>query len=313
MRTIAIEEFGGSDKLQVVDLPKPEPGSDEVLIRVRAAGVGPWDIMSRQGVFGDREFPFVPGFEPAGVVEAVGAEVEEFSEGDEVLAYRFPGGGYAEYVTASQDITARKPGSLSFEETAGVPVAGTTAHQGLTDELGVQEGETVLITGASGGVGTMAVQIAANVLGARVIGTASTRNHEYLRGLGAEDAVDYNGDWVATVREIVPDGVDAVLECAGGETLELSFETVKDGGRVAYIVPPEKEPEPPRGIGAHFFSAQPDGDRLATLASMFDAGQLRMNLQEVVPLEEAARAHDIVEEGHTRGKVVLGVDQEGDV
>ena len=140
MRAIAIEEFGGSDKLQVVDLPTPEPGSDEVLIRVHAAGVGPWDVMSRQGVFGNREFPFVPGFEPAGVVEAVGDDVEDLSEGDEVFAYRFPGGGYGEYVTASQGITARKPASLSFEETAGVPVAGTTAHQGLVDELGVQGG-----------------------------------------------------------------------------------------------------------------------------------------------------------------------------
>lgn len=309
MRAIAIEEFGGSDKLQLVDLPTPEVGSDEVLIRVRAAGVGPWDVLSRQGVFGEREFPFVPGFEPAGVVEAVGDDVGDFSEGDEVFAYRFPGGGYAEYVAAGVGITAHKPGSLSFEETAGVPVAGTTAHQGLTDELGVQEGETVLVTGASGGVGTMAVQIAANILGARVIGTASARNHEYLRELGAADAVDYNGDWVSVIKEIAPDGVDAVLECAGGETLERSLETVKDNGRVAYIVPAEEEPEPPRGISAHFFSAQPNGDRLAALASMFDAGQLRVNLQEVVPLEEAARAHETVEEGHTRGKIVLGVQE----
>lgn len=251
----------------------------------------------------------MPGFEPAGVVEAVGGDVEDFSEGDEVFAYRFPGGGYAEYLAAGVGITARKPGSLSFEETAGVPVAGTTAHQGLTDELGVQEGETVLITGASGGVGTMAVQIAANILGARVIGTASARNHEYLRELGAADAVDYNDDWVSAIKEMAPDGVDAVLECAGGETLERSLETVKDNGRVAYIVPVEEELEPPRGISTHFFSAQPNGDRLAALASMFDAGQLRMNLQEVVPLEEAARAHEIVEEGHTRGKIVLGVQE----
>jgi NADPH2:quinone reductase len=308
MRAIAIEEFGGSDKLQLVDLPTPELGAEEVLIRVHAAGVGPWDVMSREGIFGDREFPFVPGFEPAGIVEAVGGDVEDFDEGDEVYAYRFPGGGYAEYVTASQGITARKPGALSFEETAGVPVAGTTAHQGLVDELGVQEGETVLITGASGGVGTMAVQIASNILGARVIGTASTRNHEYLRELGADEAIDYNGDWVAAVREVALDGVDAVLECAGGDTLERSFEALRDEGRVAYIVPVEEEPEPPRGISAHFFSAQPDGGRLSALASMFDAGQLRMNLQEVVPLEEAARAHETVEEGHTRGKVVLSVD-----
>lgn len=309
MRAMAIEEFGGSDKLQLVDLPTPEVGAGEVLIRVRASGVGPWDVMSRQGVFGDREFPFVPGFEPAGVVEAVGSDVEDLSEGDEVYAYRFPGGGYAEYVTALEGVTARKPFALSFEEAAGVPVAGTTAHQGLVDELGVQAGETVLITGASGGVGSMAVQIAANILGARVIGTASTRNHEYLRDLGAEEAIDYNGDWVTAVREVAPDGVDAVLNCAGGDTLSRSLETLRDEGRVAYIVPIEEEPEPPRGISSHFFSARPDGGRLAALASMFDAGQLRVKLQEIVPLEEATRAHEIVEEGHTQGKIVLGIEE----
>ena len=308
MRAAAIEEFGGSDKLQPMDLSKPEPGPEEVLVRVRAAGVGLWDVMSRQGVFGDREFPFVPGFEAAGIVEAVGGQAEEFREGDEVYTYHFPGGGYAEYVTAPEGVTARKPVSLSFEEAAGVPVAGTTAHQGLVDELGVGEGDTVLITAASGGVGTLAVQIAANVLGARVIGTASARNHEYLRELGASEAIDYTGDWVAAVREAVPDGVDAVLECAGGDTLSQSFETVRDGGRVAYIVPVEEEPEPPRGISAHFFSAQPDGGRLSALADMFDAGLLRMNVQEVVPLGEAARAHETVEEGHTRGKIVLSVE-----
>ncbi len=308
MRAAAIEEFGSSDKLQSMDLSRPEPGPEEVLIRVRAAGVGLWDVMSRQGAFGDREFPFVPGFEAAGVVEAVGGEVGEFQEGDEVYTYRFPGGGYAEYVTAPEGVTARKPASLSFEEAAGVPVAGTTAHQGLVDELGVGEGDTVLITAASGGVGTMAVQLAANVLGARVIGTASSRNHEYLKELGAEVTVDYNDDWVTAVREAAPDGVDAVLECAGGDTLSQSFETVRDGGRVAYIVPAEEEPEPPRGITAHFFSARPDGGRLSALADIFDAGLLRMNVQEVVPLGEAARAHETVEEGHTRGKIVLSVE-----
>lgn len=307
MRAIAIDEFGGRDRLQLMDLPAPESGTGEVLIRVHAAGVGPWDVMSRQGVFGEREFPYVPGLEAAGIVEAAGEEVTELREGDEVYTYRFPGGGYAEYLAASEGVTARKPASLSFEEAAGVPVAGTTAHQGLVDELGVVAGETVLITAATGGVGSFAVQIAANILGARVIGTASARNHEYLRDLGAAEAVDYNDDWVAAVREAAPDGVDAVLECAGGETLVRSFETVRDDGRVAYIVPADEEPEPPRGINAHFYSGRPDGGRLSALASMFDAGQLRVNLQEVVPLEEAARAHEIVEAGHTRGKIVLGI------
>lgn len=308
MRAVAVNRFGGRDELVGVELPTPEARPDGVLIRVEAAGVGPWDVMSREGLFGEREFPYVPGFEVAGVVEAVGERVEQFSAGDEVYAYNFPGGGYAEYVAAPAIVSARKPASLSFEEAASVPVAGTTAHQGLVDELGLREGETVLVTGAAGGVGSFAVQLAANVLGARVIGTASPRNHGYVRSLGASAVVDYHeGDWVAAVRQAAPEGVDAVLECVGGETLERSLAAVRDGGRVAYIVPADGQPRAPRGIGARFFSSAPDGSRLAKLAGLFDEGRIRTNLQEVLPLEEAALAHERIEGRHTRGKIVLCV------
>lgn len=311
MRAVALEAFGGPDRLELRELPVPGIKPDQVLVRVRAAGVGPWDVKAREGLFGEREFPYVPGFEAAGVVERIGEDVADLRVGDEVYAYRYPGGCYAEYVAVPAGRAYRKPASLTFEEAAGAPVAGVTALQGIFDELGVREGETVLITGATGGVGTFAVQIAASAK-ARVVGTASPRNHEHLRSLGAAAAIDYHeDDWVEAVREFAPGGVDAVFECVGGETVGRSFGAVRDGGRVAYIAPVAEEPRPPRGIQARFFSGRPDGRRLGSLAAMFDEGLLRVHIEDVLPLEEAARAHERVAAGHVRGKIVLGLERNG--
>lgn len=316
MRAVAVDRFGGKEPLRAVDLPKPEAGPGQVLVRVQAAGVGYWDVMACRGLFGEMEFPYVPGFETAGVVEQVGSGVTDFAVGDEVYAFDFPGGGYAEYRAVSAKVASRKPASLSFEEAAGVPVAGLTAHRGLTDVLGLRRGETILVTAAAGGVGTLATQIATRVVGARVIGTASPGNHSYLEELGAAAAVDYReDDWPAAVREAAGGPVDAVLDCAGGvmvpEILVRSFEAVKDGGRVAYIpsleLEPKNEPIPPRGISLEFFDVQPDAERLKGLAGLFDDGKLTVRLQEVLALEEAARAHERIEAGHTRGKIVLGI------
>jgi NADPH:quinone reductase-like Zn-dependent oxidoreductase len=304
MRTIAIEGFGGTDRLKVVDLPTPEPGPDDVLVHVRAAGVGLWDIKTREGLFGKRIFPHILGVEASGIVESAGENVADLRDGDEVYVYS--GGCYAEYVVAPAQKVAPKPASLSFEEAAGVPVAGSTAYQGIVEEIGLKEGETVLIAGAAGGVGTMAVQIAASV-GARLLGTASARNHDYLRSLGADEAIDYHGDWVAAVRNVAPDGVDAVFDCVGGETFRRSFEAVRDGGRVVTIVAFGEEGEPGRGISHHAFSARAQRRKLKKLSEMFDAGKLRVEIEDVLPLEEAAKAHERVEAGHTRGKIVLEV------
>jgi NADPH:quinone reductase len=153
----------------------------------------------------------------------------------------------------------------------------------------------------------MAVQIAAS-LGARVLGTASPPNHDYLRSLGVTEAIDYHGDWVAAARTIAPDGVDAVFDCVGGETFRRSFEAVRDGGRVVTIVAFGEEVEPGRGITHHAFSARAERRKLEKLSEMFDAGKLRVEIEEVLPLEEAAKAHERVEAGHTRGKIVLEVD-----
>ncbi len=304
MRAIAIEGFGGTDRLQLVDLPAPEPGPDHVLVRVRAAGVGPWDIKTREGLFGKRSFPYVLGIEGSGVVESAGENVADLREGDEVYVYS--GGCYAEYVAAPAQKVARKAETLSFEGAAGVPVAGSVAYQGTVEEIGLEEGETVLIAGAAGGVGTMAAQIAAS-LGARVLGTASPRNHDYLLSLGAAEAIDYHGDWVAAVRAVAPGGVDAVFDCVGGETFRRSFGTVRDGGRVVTIVAFGEEVEPGRGITHHAFSARAQRRKLEKLSEMLDAGKLRVELEEILPLGEAAKAHERVEAGHTRGKIVLRV------
>jgi NADPH:quinone reductase-like Zn-dependent oxidoreductase len=304
MRAIAIEGFGGSDRLKLVDLPAPEPGAEDVLVRVRAAGVGPWDTKTREGLFGGRSFPHVLGMEASGIVAGAGENVADLRGGDEVYVYG--SGCYAEYVAARAEKVARKPASLSFEEAAGVPVAGSTAYQGIVEEIGLKEGETVLIAGAAGGVGTMAVQIAAS-LGARVLGTASPPNHGYLLSLGADEAIDYHGDWVAAARSIAPDGVDAVFDCVGGETFRRSFEAVRDDGRVVTIVAFGEEVEPGRGIAHHAFSARAERRKLEKLSEMFDAGKLRVQIEDVLPLEEAAKAHERVEAGHTRGKIVLRV------
>ena len=305
MRAIAIEGFGGRERLKLVDLPIPESGPDDVLVRVRAAGVGPWDAKAREGLFGKRSFPYVLGFEASGIVESVGANVADLREADEV--YLSSGGCYAEYIAAPATNVARKPASLSFEEAAGAPVAGSTAYQGILEEIGLKEGETGLIAGAAGGVGTMAVQIATS-LGARVLATASPRNHDYLRSLGAAEVIDYQGDWVAAARTIAPGGVDAVFDCVGGETFRRSFETVRDGGCVVTIVAFGEEVEPGRGITHHAFSARAERRKLEKLSEMFDAGELRVEIEDILPLEEAAKAHERVEAGHTRGKIVLRVD-----
>jgi NADPH:quinone reductase-like Zn-dependent oxidoreductase len=304
MRAIAIEGFGGRERLKLVDLPIPEPGPDDVLVRVRAAGVGPWDAKTREGLFGKRSFPYVLGAEASGIVESVGENVADLREGHEVYVYS--GGCYAEYVAAPMKKVARKPASLSFEEAAGVPVAGSTAYQGIVEEIGMKEGETGLIAGAAGGVGTMAVQIAAS-LGARVLGTVSPRNHDYLRSLGAAEAIDYHGDWVAAARTIAPGGVDAVFDCVGGETFRRSFEAVRDEGRVVTIVAFGEEVEPGRGITHHAFSARANHRKLEKLSEMFNAGELRVEIEDILPLEEAAKAQERVEAGHTRGKIVLRV------
>jgi NADPH:quinone reductase-like Zn-dependent oxidoreductase len=315
VRAVGIREFGGRDRLEVLEVPEPKVGADVVRIRVAAAGVNPVDWKIREGRLDPawpHVFPVVPGWDVAGVVERVGPAVTTVAPGDEVFAYcrkHFIGeGAYAELVTVPETSVTQKPASLDFEHAAGVPLCALTAYQALFGAAGLTAGETVLVQAAAGGVGSFAVQLAADA-GSDPIGTASERNHEYVLGLGAVEAIDYGErDVVEAVREIAPDGVDVVLDSLGGEALRRSVDALRDEGRIVSIAqPPTDEVFRQRGIEASYVFVRPNAEELAELAGMFDENRLTVDLEETFPMEQAARAHELSEAGHVRGKLVLRV------
>lgn len=307
MRAITYSRYGGSDVLALTDLPEPKVGPDSVLVRVRASSVNPVDWKVRAGYLDalmDVVFPVVPGWDVAGVVERVGPDAPEFAVGDEVFGYVrkdwVQGGTLAELVAAPVRTLARKPASLTFEEAAAVPLTGLTAYQSI-ERTGVRAGQTVLVHAAAGGVGQFAVQIA-RARGARVIGTASPANHEYLRTLGAEP-VAYGDGLVDRVRALAPDGVDVVLDFGTDDLVATTRALLAPGGTVASIVNPAARTE----LGGHYLWVRPSSEDLAALATMADAGQLAVDVAAVFDLADAAAAHELSESGHVRGKVVVRV------
>jgi NADPH:quinone reductase-like Zn-dependent oxidoreductase len=309
VRAIGIHEFGGRDKLQLLELPEPKVPPDFVKIRIHAAGVNPVDWKIREGRSEPRfpvVFPVVPGWDAAGVVAEVGPAVTEFAPGDEVYAYcrkHFLGEGtYAEYVSVPDSYVARKPESLSFEQAAAVPLASLTAYQALFLAAGLTAGERVLVSAAAGGVGSFAVQLALDA-GAEVIGVASEQHRDRVLELGAYEVIDRAGDVAANVRELVPDGVDVAFDLYGDERLGNA---VRDGGRLVSIASPPTYRE--RAVVPSYVFVRPDGEQLEELAGLADDGRLLVDLAEVLPLEEAARAHELSEAGHVRGKLVLRID-----
>ncbi len=305
MKAAYTEEAGGPEKIQVGELPQPVPEHDQVLIRNHAAGTGPWDWKMLAGAWRPLEFPHVPGLEAAGVVERAPAG-SGLKPGDEVFGG--VSGGYAEYVISDPDRLALKPEKLSFEEAAGLVVGAVTAYEGLIDRVNLRAGETVLIDGASGGVGTAAVQIAVAV-GARVYGVCSAPNHEFVKSLGAVEVFDYNRpNWSEAVREAVPSGVDVLFDAVGGDTAAQALKAVKDGGRAAMIAfPMPDNPDQGRGIKVESFAATTNRARLEAIAKLVEGGKLRAEIQEAMPLAEARAALEKVRTGHTRGKIVLKV------
>lgn len=307
MRAITYSRYGGSDVLQLTDQPTPKVGPDSVLVRVRAASVNPVDWKVRAGYLDglmDTEFPVVPGWDVAGVVEKAGLDTPELQVGDEVYGYVrkdwMHGGTFAELVAAPVRTLARKPASLSFEEAAAVPLAGLTAFQTL-ERTGVRDGQTVLVHAAAGGVGQFAVQLAV-ARGARVIGTASSGNHEYLRGLGAEP-VAYGDGLVERVRALAPGGVDVVLDYGSDDLVATTRAVLADGGTVASIVDAAARDE----LGGHYVWVRPSSSDLATLGELIDAGAVRVDVAQVFDLADAAAAHEASQTGHVRGKVVVRV------
>jgi NADPH:quinone reductase-like Zn-dependent oxidoreductase len=252
----------------------------------------------------------VVGAECSGTIDAVGTDVREpLHTGDEVYTY-FHGeqGAYAQFVCVKADAVALKPKNLTFIEAAAIPVAGLTAHQALVDDLHVAAGQTVLIAGASGGVGTLAVQIAAKALGARVIATTGLTNLDYVRKLGATDVVDYSaGDVIAAIKKFAPSGVDAALDCVGKDgNAKTTIAAVRDGGRLAELIGEDVPAE--RGITVAHTESAPNARRLDTLRALFENGTLRVEIAETFPLADARRAQEAIETRHTRGKIVLVVD-----
>jgi NADPH:quinone reductase-like Zn-dependent oxidoreductase len=308
VRAIGIHEFGGRDKLQLLELPEPKVPPDFVKIQIRAAGVNPVDWKIREGRSEPRfpvVFPVVPGWDAAGIVAEVGPAVTEFAPGDEVYAYcrkHFLGEGtYAEYVSVPDTYVARKPESLSFEQTAAIPLASSTAYQALFLAAGLTAGERVLVSAAAGGVGSFAVQLAVDA-GVEVIGVASEPHRDRVLELGAYEVIDRSRDVVEAVHEFVPEGVDVAFDLYGDERLG---EAVRDGGRLVSIAAPPSYRE--RGVVPTYVFVRPDGELLEELAAVADDGRLVVDLAEVLPLEQAARAQELSEGGHVRGKLVLRV------
>ncbi|GGV42194.1 NADP-dependent oxidoreductase [Streptomyces griseoflavus] len=309
MKAISYARYGGPEVLELGEVDDPKVGPDAVLVKVRAAAVNPVDWKCREGYLDailPAVFPVVPGWDVSGVVVQPGPAVPEFSVGDEVIGYVradvLSGGTFAEYVAAPVRTLARKPGSMSFEEAAGLPLAGLTAHQMLSRVLGVQRGESVLVHAAAGGVGSIAVQLAVH-LGARVIGTASERNHDFVRGLGGEP-VSHGAGLAERVRELVPGGVDAVFDSVGGDTLRASVNLLAPEGRLASIADPEVV-----SLGGQYWFVRPDPQDLQHLSDLADQGVVTVHVSETFPLERAADAHRLNEEGRTRGKIVVRVSE----
>ena len=309
MRAIRQQALGGPDVLELVEVPRPEPGPTEVLVRVTAAGVNPvdWKVRERGGFLG--EPPFTVGWDIAGVVEAPGLGVTRFAAGDRVFGMpRFPreAAAYAEYVTSPSRQLARTPEGLDDVEAAALPLAGLTAWQALVETANVQPGQRVLILAAAGGVGHLAVQIA-KARGTWVIGTASSAKHPFLTELGADEAIDYTSE---AVEERVSD-VDVVLDLVGNESSSRALATLRDGG-IFIAVSSGTGVQPLRDLAGDRVRVtgilvEPDRVGMEAIAELVATGALRAHVSRTFPLEQAARAHELSETGRTQGKLVLTV------
>jgi NADPH:quinone reductase-like Zn-dependent oxidoreductase len=298
MRAITVAAFGPVAVLIPSDVPTPVPGPGQLLVEVTGAGVGAWDAKARRGAFGPRDFPFIPGTEVSGIVSATSGEPGGFAVGDSVFGSTNGVGGYAEYAVVDATRVASAPRQLDLEAAGAVPVGGVTAIEGIDEHLHLSAGESVLVNGAAGGVGHFVVQIA-RARGARVIATASPDHYDFVRSLGADEVVDYHGDWVSTVR-----GVDAAFDCVGGDTWVGCLQAIRDGGRAVTIAASDQVEGHDR-VTASAFSVSITLDRLTEVAGLIDAGKASVAISERLPLDEAVRAHEIIEAGHTRGKIVL--------
>jgi NADPH:quinone reductase len=316
MRAMVITRFGGPDVFELQDRERPTPGPNEVLVRVIASGTNPVDAKIRQaGSWAQIPFPAVLGYDVSGIVEELGPGLTEFSVGDEVFytpeIFGNPHGSYAEYTIAKASIVAHKPANLDHIQAAGIPLAGGTAWEAIVRRLNVRPGETVLIHGGAGGVGSFAIQFA-KAAGACVIATASKGNHTVLHELGADVAIDYRDTNVADqiMGETRGRGVDASFDTAGGN-VPVSTLVTRPFGRIATILPPDGD------LSALYTKNQTlfgtfltrERARLSEMAPVFERRQARVVVDAVFPLEQISKAHERLDSGHGRGKIILQVGQ----
>ena len=306
MKAARILQFGPPSVIANVDLPRPEPGAGQLLVRVKAAGVGNWDALVREGKLPNENLPLILGYELAGIVEAIGTEVSGFKAGDEVYGATNEQltGAYAEYALPLAKMMSQKPRTLNFIEAASAPIGTVTAWQMLFDYGHVTAGQTVLVHGAAGNVGAYAVQLASQA-GLHVFATAAFADLDYVRGLGAERVVDYKSERF----EASLSGVDVVLDTVGGVTQQRSLQVLKPGGILVSVVSPVPETAQKRyGVRAAYFYVDVTTARLNNIAELFDSGKLVANVGTVLPLDDARIAHEMLGGAlHKRGKIVLGI------
>ena len=316
MRGIALNQFGGADVLKIQTLPMPDIEPDEVLIRVQTAGVGEWDPFEREGGYAEMtgaepKFPYVLGSEGAGTIAAVGDQVRQFKTGDQVYSPAFlnpKGGFYAEYAVVKANLVAPVPDYLTLPQAGVMSGVGITALRGLEDTLKLKSGESILIFGASGGIGHIALQLAKK-MGARVFAVASGADGvDLARELGADEVVDgHKDDVLSAIRAFAPSGLDAALLTAGGDVAEKALEGLRAGGRVAYPNGIQPEPTLRDGIEIIGYNGEPEPDILKRFSRMIKEGPLVIHIAHTYPLEEAADAHKALDE-HYLGKLALHVD-----
>src|SRR5579864_6155974 len=312
MKAIVAREYGGPEVLKYEDVPVPTPKENEILVKVFAAGVNSFDGNLLAGNWAKppngTQLPWHPGYDIAGVVEKVGSKVGKFKPDDAVYAFItiLKGGGYAEYAVAKQSDAALKPATISFVEAAGAPSVALTAWQAIVDKANVRSGQTVLIHGASGGVGLFAIPIA-KIRGAKVFATASTANQDFLKQLGADVAIDYK---TQKFEDIAKD-VDVVIDGVGGETAARSYPIVKKGGILVSLVGRVDQAQLDKyGIRGAVVLVEPNGEQLAQIGKLIDQKKIKVVVSDTFPLADAGKAQAKADTGHARGKIVLKVADE---
>lgn len=313
MKAMAIDRFGGLEVLKLHELPLPQIDDNEILIRVESAGVGVWDPFEREGGFAQMmgqkpRFPYVQGSDGAGTVVQVGSKVTGFKEGEEVYAYAFmspKGGFYAEYTAVKASQASAIPGKLDVIQAGALCIDAVTAYRGLDDTLGLKGGQSLLVFGASGGVGHLGLQLAKR-MGARVLAVASGEDGVALaKALGADAVVEgHTGDVVKAAREFSPQGIDAALMTSGGAAADKALEALRDGGRVAYPNGVEPAPKARPGIRVKSYDGIPDPEVIQRINALIEQGPFQVHIARTFPLQEAAEAQKALEK-HFLGKLAL--------